>query len=63
MMPGYANALGVGPSILYPDDAFWRPFLAATGPVQAFEVAPIKTRSWWWLAEPIAVLAAFLVAH
>ena len=37
MMPGYANALGVGPSILYPDDAFWRPFLAATGPVHAFE--------------------------
>lgn len=36
MMPGYANALGVGPSILCPDDAFWRPFLAATGPVQAF---------------------------
>lgn len=37
MMPGYANALGVGPSILCPDDAFWRPFLAATGPVQVFE--------------------------
>ena len=37
MMPGYANALGVGPSILYPDDGFWRPFLAATGPVHAFE--------------------------
>ena len=37
MMPGYANALGVGPSILYPDDPFWRPFLAATGPVIAFE--------------------------
>jgi pyrroline-5-carboxylate reductase len=37
MMPGYANALGGGPSILYPDDAFWRPFLAATGPVQAFD--------------------------
>ncbi|MES2815590.1 MAG: pyrroline-5-carboxylate reductase dimerization domain-containing protein [Pseudomonadota bacterium] len=37
MMPGYANALGVGPSILHPDDSFWRPFLAATGPVHAFE--------------------------
>jgi len=35
----------------------------AFGPVQAFDVAPIKTRSWWWLAEPIAVLAAFLVAQ
>lgn len=33
MMPGYANALGVGPSILCPDDGFWRPFLATTGPV------------------------------
>jgi hypothetical protein len=30
--------------------------------VQAFDVAPIPTRSWWWLLEPIAVLAAFLVA-
>lgn len=37
MMPGYANALGVGPSILCPDDAFWQPFLAATGPVIAFD--------------------------
>jgi pyrroline-5-carboxylate reductase len=37
MMPGYANALGVGPSILCPDDAFWRPFLAATGPVIVLE--------------------------
>jgi hypothetical protein len=35
----------------------------AFGPVQAFDVAPIKTRSWWWLAEPIAVLAALLVAQ
>lgn len=37
MMPGYANAFGVGPSILCPDDGFWRPFLAATGPVIAFD--------------------------
>jgi pyrroline-5-carboxylate reductase len=37
MMPGYANALGVGPSILCPDDSFWRPFLAVTGPVIAFD--------------------------
>lgn len=37
MMPGYANALGVGPSILCPDDGFWQPFLAATGPVIAFD--------------------------
>jgi hypothetical protein len=32
------------------------------GPVQAFDVAPIPTRSWWWLLEPIAVIAGFLVA-
>jgi pyrroline-5-carboxylate reductase len=37
MMPGYANAFGVGPSILCPDDAFWHPFLAATGPVITFD--------------------------
>lgn len=43
MMPGYANALGVGPSILYPDDGFWRPFLAATGPVIAFDDEAIFT--------------------
>ena len=36
MMPGYANAYGVGPSILCPEDAFWRGFLAKTGPVIAF---------------------------
>jgi hypothetical protein len=34
----------------------------AFGPVQAFDVAPIPTRSWWWVLEPIAVLAGFLVA-
>ncbi|MFO1201335.1 MAG: NAD(P)-binding domain-containing protein [Tabrizicola sp.] len=37
MMPGYANAFGVGPSILCTDDGFWRPFLQATGPVIAFD--------------------------
>ena len=37
MMPGYANALGVGPSILCADDGFWQPFLAASGPVIAFD--------------------------
>lgn len=43
MMPGYANALGVGPSILCPDDGFWRPVLAATGPVIAFDDEAIFT--------------------
>jgi hypothetical protein len=32
------------------------------GPVQAFEVAPLPSRSWWWLLEPLAVIAGFLVA-
>jgi hypothetical protein len=32
------------------------------GPVQSFEVPKLRTRSWWWLAEPIAALAGFLVA-
>ena len=32
------------------------------GPVQSFEVPKLRTRSWWWLAEPIAVLAGLLVA-
>lgn len=33
MMPGYANAYHVGPSILYPGQAFWQDFLAHVGPV------------------------------
>lgn len=37
MMPGYANAYRVGPSILCPEDGFWHDFLAATGPVTAFD--------------------------
>jgi len=37
MMPGYANALRVGPSILYPGTAFWRAFLGHVGPVHVLE--------------------------
>jgi pyrroline-5-carboxylate reductase len=36
MMPGYANAYRVGPSILFPDDPFWRGFLSKVGPVHTF---------------------------
>lgn len=36
MMPGYANAYRVGPSILFPDDAFWSVFLSKVGPVYGF---------------------------
>lgn len=41
MMPGYANALRLGPSILFPDDRFWREFLSAIGPVHC--IADEKT--------------------
>lgn len=47
MMPGHANALGVGPSLLYPPDPDWAGFLAACGPVhelaraQDFETAAV----------------------
>lgn len=39
MMPGYANAYGLGPSILLPDDPFWAGFLARVGPVHGFDTA------------------------
>ncbi len=31
------------------------------GPVQSFDIAPIKTRSWWWVLEPIAVAVGLLI--
>lgn len=39
MMPGYANAYGLGPSILYPQDGFWAGFLARVGPVHGLDTA------------------------
>lgn len=36
MMPGYANAFRMGPSILYPDDDFWHDVLSKIGPVFTF---------------------------
>ncbi len=47
MMPGYANAYAMGPSLLYPADPFWAEFLGHVGPVhefdtvEAFEVAAV----------------------
>lgn len=47
MMPGFANAFSVGPSLLYPGDAGWQGFLSLLGPVhrfdtvQAFETAAV----------------------
>ncbi len=39
MMPGYANAYGIGPSLLYPADGFWAGFLGRVGPVHEFDEA------------------------
>jgi pyrroline-5-carboxylate reductase len=39
MMPGYANAYGMGPSLLYPADPFWAGFLGHVGPVHEFDTA------------------------
>ncbi len=39
MMPGYANAYGIGPSLLYPPDRFWAGFLGRVGPVHEFDEA------------------------
>ncbi|MGB8814283.1 MAG: pyrroline-5-carboxylate reductase dimerization domain-containing protein [Paracoccaceae bacterium] len=36
MMPGHANAYGVGPSLLYPPSPVWHAFLQTLGPVHAF---------------------------
>lgn len=37
MMPGLANAHGLGPCLLHPARAEWEAFLGATGPVHVFE--------------------------
>lgn len=37
MMPGYANAYRVGPSILFPRDDFWAEVLSFVGPVHVLE--------------------------
>ena len=47
MMPGYANAYALGPSLLYPADPLWAGFLGRVGPVhefatvEAYEVAAV----------------------
>ena len=41
MMPGQANAYGLGPSILFPDLAEPRAFLERLGPVHALETAEL----------------------
>lgn len=39
MMPGHANALGIGPCLLYPGTPHWHDFLAKLGPVHSFDQA------------------------
>lgn len=41
MMPGHANAYGLGPSLLHPADPLWRGFLTHLGPVH--EIADPET--------------------
>ncbi|MEO5613330.1 MAG: pyrroline-5-carboxylate reductase dimerization domain-containing protein [Cypionkella sp.] len=36
MVPGFANAFGAGPSLLYPGDVEWGAFLGLLGPVHRF---------------------------
>lgn len=40
MMPGHANAYGVGPCLLFPDDPAWSRFLQTLGPVHSFADEP-----------------------
>lgn len=68
MMPGYANAYRLGPSILCPDDGFWREALAHVGPVQAFAderkftaaavFGALSGASVWWMAHLAGWFAA-----
>lgn len=41
MMPGHANALGQGPSLLFPPDPGWHDFLSSLGPVIPIETADV----------------------
>ena len=41
MMPGYANALGIGPSLLFPASPICHSFLSRLGPVHVFAEAGV----------------------
>lgn len=68
MMPGYANAYRMGPSILYPDDGFWQAFLAHVGPVHVMEsedqftaaasFGALSGATVWWMAHLAGWFAA-----
>lgn len=61
MMPGYANAYRMGPSILFPADDFWQGFLAQVGPVHvmrseaeftaAAAFGAFSGATVWWMAD------------
>jgi pyrroline-5-carboxylate reductase len=60
MMPGYANAYRMGPSILHPRDDFWQELLAHVGPVHVLETeaqftaaatfGALSGATVWWMA-------------
>lgn len=45
MMPGYANALRMGPSVLFPGPSFWEAFLEQIGPVHVVETEALFLRA------------------
>ncbi|WP_431299064.1 pyrroline-5-carboxylate reductase dimerization domain-containing protein [Tabrizicola sp. BL-A-41-H6] len=63
MMPGYANALRIGPSILFPGASFWRTFLGHVGPVLVLQTedqfvaaaafGALSGASFAWMAQVI----------
>lgn len=60
MMPGYANAYRMGPSILFPGDGLWEGFLSHVGPVHVMEneaqftaaatFGALSGATVWWMA-------------
>lgn len=68
MMPGYANAYRMGPSVLYPDDGFWQGFLSRVGPVHVMEnqaqftaaatFGALSGATVWWMAHLVDWFAA-----
>lgn len=61
MMPGFANAFGAGPSLLYPPDPAWHRFLAHLGPVHEFQTAePFETAAVFGAMSGASV---FLMRH
>lgn len=61
MMPGYANAFGAGPCLIYPPDPAWQAFLSCLGPVHEFtDAASYETASVFGAMSGASV---FLMRH